>query len=224
MSKTLSGLFDSFDNLDQIPIENIARWIKTPLELHQLENYLANRILYSQTTAVSKPDIQIDLAILREAISLNGPWGGVMKGGNNLLGDNPFLNITLRKVLIPAKFLQYTPDLSTLVWVFVDALLLNRQKKDWFGDLWTVVLTGDSDEVVGSIILPQFDDSKAVLELRVEGKTVRIKPGSLVVVPCPKNRCQIAFKLERGKILGQKVSELQIYGGRLGLVIDGRVI
>ncbi|MBI2039741.1 hypothetical protein HYT18_01585 [Candidatus Microgenomates bacterium] len=220
----LSGLFDSFDNLDQIPIENIARWIKTPMQPHQMENYLANRILYPQTIAVSQLDMQIDLAILREAVRLNGPWGGVIKGGNNLLGDNPFLNITLRKLLIPAKFLKYCPDLITCVWVFVDALLLDRQKEDWFADLWTVVLTDDLDEVVGSILLPQFDDSKAIMQLQVEGKTFKIKPGSLVVVPCPKNRCEIAFKLDRGKILGQKMSQLQIYGGRLGLVIDGRVI
>jgi len=125
-------------------------------------------------------------------------------------------------MLIPEKFLTYIPDLVTLTWVFIDALLYNRKKADWFQDLWTVVLTGNSDEVVGSILLPQFNDDKALMELSVEGKKLKVKPGSLVVVPCPKNRCEIAFKFDRGKILGQNTSAVQIYGGRLGLMIDGR--
>lgn len=218
----LSGLFDSFDNLDQIVIEDIAKWLKHPPQLIQLENYLANRILYPQTVPMSEVDMQIDLAILREAIRINGPGGDKLSSTNPLLGDNPFLNITLRKILIPEKFLNHIPDLKTLTWVFVDALLYNRQKMDWFQDLWTVELRGDSDEIVGSILLPQFNDSKALVELSVEGKTVKIRPGSLVVVPCPKNRCEIAFKFAGGKILGQNASAMQIYGGRLGLLIDGR--
>lgn len=219
----LSGLFDSFDNLDQIAIEDIARWLKVPPQAIALENYLANRILYPQTTPISLIDMQIDLAILREAIRINGPSGDKLRSTNPLLGDNPFLNITLRKILIPSKFLDYVPDLPTLTWVFVDALLFSRQREDFFSDLWTVVLTGDSDEVVGSILLPQFNDSRAWMELFLEGKIVKIKPGSLLVVPCPKNRCEIGFKFDRGKILGQKESQLQVYGGRLGLMIDGRI-
>lgn len=194
-----------------------------PPQINQLENYLANRILYPQAMPISRQDMQIDLAILREAIRINGP--SKIKGSTNpLLGDNPFLNITLRKVIIPEKFLRFVPDLPNLVWVFVDALLLSRRKEDVFGDLWTVEISGDSNEIVGSILLPQFADSNALMELSIEGKLVKIKPGSLIVVPCPKNRCEIGFRFDRGKILGQKESAVQVYGGKLGLMIDGRFI
>lgn len=216
----LTGLFDSFDNLDQIPPEAIASWLKNAPSLIQLENYLANKVLYPQTLPLTELDSMIDLAILREILKLNGPKMGIKK--NSLLGDNPFLNMTLRKILIPERFLHFVPDLKSLTWAFIDALLLNRQKEDWFEDIWTIVLTGDAEAQVGSLLLPQFEDKAALLELTLSGKNYKIRPGSLVVIPCPKDRCEISYKLSRGKILGKSGSAIEVGGGKLGLVIDGR--
>lgn len=217
----LSGLFDSFDNLDQISVENIAYWLKSAPNLIQLENYLANKILYPQTLPMSEPDMKIDLAILREALRINVPK--TRQGENNsLLGENPFLNITLRKILIPQRFLNYVPDIITLAWAFVDALLLNRKREDFFSDLWTVVVTDDADEIVGSVLLPQFTEESGVMELNLSGKTYKIHPGSLTVIKCPKDRCEIAYKFNQGKILGKEENAVEIYGGKLGLMIDGR--
>src|SRR3990167_9440024 len=110
----LTGLFSSFDDLDQISPEAIASWLKPAPELTSLENYLANKILYPQAVPLTKHDMQIDLAILREALRMNGPKPGEQKS-NALLGGNPFLNITLRKILIPERFLDFVPDLASLV-------------------------------------------------------------------------------------------------------------
>jgi len=217
----LTGLFDSFDNLDQIPIENIASWLKPVPNLIQLENNLANKILYPQTLPLTESDMKIDLAILREALRINGPKLNLGKN-NPLLGDNPFLNITLRKILIPQRFLTFVPDLIAITWAFVDALLLNRRKEDFFWDLWTVVLTDDADEIVGSILLPQFIGEGSVMELKLLNKNYKIRPGSLTVIPCPKDRCEIAYKFNQGKILGKEENAVEIYGGKLGLMIDGR--
>lgn len=217
----LSGLFDSFDNLDQIPIENISSWLKVVPNLIQLENYLANKILYPQTLPLTETDMKIDLAILREALRINGPKLNLGKN-NPLLGDNPFLNITLRKILIPQRFLTFVPGLISITWAFVDGLLLNRRKEDFFWDLWTVVLTDDTDEIVGSILLPQFIGESGVMELSLSSKTYKIRPGSLTVIPCPKDRCEIAYKFNQGKILGKEENAVEIYGGKLGLMIDGR--
>ncbi|GEM_PF-2023841 len=217
----LSGLFDSFDNLDQISVENIALWLKSAPNLIQLENYLVNKILYPQTLPMSQSDMKIDLAILREALRVNGPKPQ-QRENNSLLGGNPFLNITLRKILIPQRFLTFVPDLNTITWVFIDALLLNRRREDFFWDLWTVVLTDDVDEIVGSILLPQFNKASGIMELNVSNKNYKIRPGSLTVIPCPKDRCEIAYKFIQGKILGKEENTVEIYGGRLGLMIDGR--
>lgn len=219
MSK-LPGLFDSFDNLDQIPPEAIASWLKPVPQTISLENYLANRILYPQTFPITERDMQIDLAILREAVKINGPRPGLKKN-NTLLGDNPFLNITMRKVLIPVKFLKFIPNLMNLTLIFIDALLLYREKQDYFSDLWTIVLTDDIDRVVGSILLPQFESGGA-MNLKLQSKNYEIRAGSLTVIPCPKARCGIAYKLQNGKMLGSKENAIEVYGGELGLVIDGR--
>lgn len=215
------GLFDSFDNLDQIDPANLIGWVKPAPQLKQIENYLGNRVLYPQTITYSETDIKFDLAILREALRISA----VDKKTNQispLLGDNPFFNFTLRKVIIPANFLEYIPDLTTLAWVFADVLILIIQKKDWFEDLWTVVLSGDIDEIVGSILLPQFGKKGTVFELISLGKSYKIGKGSLTVIPCSSTRCEISYKFDQGNFLGKVSSTLEIYGGRLGLVVDGR--
>ncbi|MBU1000461.1 hypothetical protein KKE78_03655 [Patescibacteria group bacterium] len=214
------SLFNSFDDLDQISIEAVSSWLKPTPQLIQLKNYLANKILYPQSLPMTKQDMQIDLAILREALKMN-VLRGVQKT-NALLGDNSFLNTTLRKILIPSRFLDFVPNLAVLTTVFIDALLLNRARKDWFQDIWTIVLTGNDDEIVGSVILPQFEDQKALMSCRLLGKNYEIRPGNLAVLPCLKDRCEIGYRLHKGKVLGKEANAIEIYGGKLGLVIDGR--
>lgn len=217
----LSGLFDSFDNLDQIPPEAIASWLKPVPNLNQLENYLANKILYPQAVPLTERDMQIDLSILREALKMAAPKPGSQKA-NDLLGDNPFVNTVLRKILIPAIFLSFIPNLSNLVRVFIDAFLVNRERKDYFQDLWTIILTNNTDEVVGSVLLPQFDSSSGVMTLRLSSKNYQVRQGNVIVIPCPKERCEMAYKLQKGTLLGKQENAFEVSGGKLGLVIDGR--
>lgn len=214
-----SGLFDSFDNLDQIATFDIARWLKTAPNETVLENYLANKILYPQTLPLTRADLELDLAILREALRQNAPRN--LKE-SPFLGDNTFLNVTMRKILIPSNFLPFVPNLTTLIWAFVDAFLLERKKEDFFEDLWTIVLTGEIDETVGSVLLPQFSDRNGVLEVRLGNQFYKVRSGSLMVIPCPASRCQIAYKFNKGKMLGQEESAIEVYGGRVGLFIDAR--
>ncbi len=216
----LPSLFDSFDNLDQIPVEDIARWLKPQPSHAYIENFLAQKILYPATVPITKEDLKIDLAILREALRmsrLSHPVSGTW------LGDKPFLNTTLRKILIPSKFLAFVPDLTTITWIFVDGLLLDRKKEDIFSGLWTIVLTGEIDEIIGSLLIPEFKDD-GILQLRVIDKIYQIRAGTLMVIPCSIKRCEISFKIKGGKILGKDDLALEVYGGRLGIMIDGRKI
>lgn len=208
----LPGIFDIFDNLEQIKVEDIAKWLKHQVDFTHLENFLAQRILYPQTVPMTEVDMNIDLAILREALRLCGP----------MLGDNPFLNVTLRKILIPSTFLNFIPNLQTLTWAFVDGLLYDRKKSDFFEDLWTVILTGQIDEAIGSVILPQFQSGNGILKLNVVGKEYQIRAGTVIVIPCPNKRCEVTFKVNAGKILGKDDLSVEVYGGKLGLMIDGR--
>lgn len=207
------GLFDRFDNLDTIRPEAIAFWLKPVPQLSKLENYLANRILYPQTLPQTEADMQIDLAILREALKMT-----------SLLDHSPFFNITLRKLLIPEGFLESVPSLAILAHAFIDAFLKDRKKEDLFEDLWTIVLTNDTDEIVGSVILPRFDGKEGLMNLKILGKDYEIKQGSLMVIPCDKDRCEITYKLHSGKVLGKNESNIEVYGGKLGVMVDGREI
>lgn len=216
----LSGIFDSFDNLDTIEASSLSAWLKNPPAEVQLENYLANKILYPTALPLTDADMKIDLAILREALRINGPEA--FKEGP-LLGDNAFLNITLRKIIIPDRFLYNIPSLVDLTWAFIDGLLLNRRKEDWFEDVWTVILADDADEVVGTVLLPQFGNVDDTMAVNLQGKDFKIKAGSLTVIACPKDRCQIDYKFSKGKFLGKKENAVEVYGGKLGLIIDGRM-
>lgn len=217
---TLPGLFSSFENLDQIDVNSLSSWVKSPPDISSLENYIANKILYPQVLPLSDFDMKMDLAILRELLKTYGP--SLEKKDGTMLGNNPFLNITLRKIIIPERFLKFVPDLATLTWAFIDGLILNKKRGDFFEDLWTVILSNDTDEVVGSVILPRFETQTDVLSINLQNKEYKIKAGSLSVVPCPKDRCGIAYKLNKGNLLGKRESALEVYGGKLGLMIDGR--
>lgn len=206
-----AGLFDGFGNLDQIQAFDVAKWLNPVPSLIILEDYIANRILYPQAIPTNIPDVTKDLAIVREVLKQSSQ------------NRSTFLNVIMRRIMIPVSFLEYVPDLSSLVWAFIDGLLFDRPKKDWFQDLWTVVLTGDIDEIVGSIILPQFNTSNGLLEIRLSNSTSKIKAGSLTVLPCFKNKCQIEYKIANGKILGKSENAVEVYGGKLGIVIDGRL-
>ncbi|MDO8573769.1 MAG: hypothetical protein Q7R77_03395 [Candidatus Daviesbacteria bacterium] len=211
-----TGLFDSFDNLDNISAESLIPWLKPVPELKRIENYLANKILYPQTIAQTEFEMQMDLSLLREALKMNAP-----KVKNAMLGGNPFINITLRKLMIPAKFLSFVPDLPTLAAVFIDALLQDRPKQDFFADLWTIVLTDDAYEIVGSVVMPQFSEG-GLMNLSVSGKKYEIKSGVFNIIACPKDRCEISYKIQKGSFLGKNESTVEIAGGKLGLIVDGR--
>src|SRR5438128_9431240 len=111
----LPGFFDSFDNLGKIDASNLAVWLNPAPQVIRLENYLANRILYPQALPLTASDLQIDLAILREALRLKA-------------GASPFLNVQLHKIIIPLNLTNFVPDLRALTWAFIDGLLTNRPK------------------------------------------------------------------------------------------------
>ena len=203
----VTGVFDAIDNLDEILAEDVAKWIKNPPQHTFLENYIANRILYPQAVAVSLSDLELDLSILREALKR----------------DKSYFSLETRKIVIPDILVSWIPNLAKLIWVFIDAYLLDLGKTR--PEIWTVVLRGDDiDEILGTIIAPHFKD-KGVIEIKLEDskKSVIVKQGGLMVFPCAKSHCKLQFKLTSGEMLTQKVGSVEVFGGKLGLVIEGRI-
>lgn len=193
----VSGIFDSFENLENIPSENIARWLKGRLQSHFLENYLANRVIYPQVIPVGE-ELSIDLAILREALRRNPV----------------FFNHIQKKIFIPESFLQVMPDFKKLALVFIEALRPNG--------LVTLILSKKSgDKILGSLITVSCT-SGDTLYFGIEGRNYKVKPGSLTVLPCPSDHCHVNFKSESSTIFGKNELIFEVPGGDLGLIVDGR--
>ena len=169
-----------------------------------MQNAIANRILYPQTIPVTLEEMQIDLSIMREALKKN----------------KSFISKSDRKIFIPDSFLYRIPDLAKLVWVFIDAYILDQEISE-NAPVWTVVLRGGKDEIVGSVILPKML-SGDIMEVTLEGKKIVAKKGGLTLIPCTENKCKMQFKLKLGSVLGKREGIVEVSGGRLGLLIDGR--
>src|SRR3989344_316237 len=181
----VTGVFDRFENLEKIPAENIAKWLSMHPDSAAIENYIANRVIYSQTVPVTLNDQNIDFAILREA----------------LRAAPIYFKQNQKKIFIPADFLQITPDIKKLVNIVIDAF----EPKG----LITFVLTARKK-----------DD---ILYFELEGKNFKIKPGNLTILPCPKDHCHVNFKSQGSTIFGKTELVFEIPGGKIGLIVDGRL-
>lgn len=197
----VTGIFDKFDKIDQITTENIASWLKVKPDYNFLENYLANRLIYPQAIPVTLPDLNLELAILREALKTT---------------KSTFFKDQGKKILIPQSFVARIPDLVQLVWTFVDAFLPQG--------LVTVVLVGqDRDETLGSVVTLKFTtQEKGTAQIEIDGKSYQIKQGSLMAIPCLKGKCKITFQSKDSQIFQAYQVSFEASGGRLGILVDGR--
>lgn len=93
----VTGLFDNFENLDEISAEALG------ID----ENYLANRILYPQTVPTTAKELELDLLILKEALKRTPIY----------------FKPEQKKIFIPEAFLNIVPDIKQLALLFIDAYL-----------------------------------------------------------------------------------------------------
>jgi hypothetical protein len=196
----VTGVFEFFPDLDQIPASDIAQWlIGPPIQSQTIENHLANRILYPQSAPLKMEDLSLDLAILREAL----------KKSTN------FYKIRENKLTIPVSFIERFGQLPTLILAFIDAFKPM--------DLTQVVISeAKGEKIVGTIVTPKFSGLNSVIDLSIEEKLFKIKQGNLVVLPCLKERCHLLFKSESATLQSKKDNVLEAFGGALGIVVDAR--
>ncbi|MBI2601091.1 hypothetical protein HYW42_03995 [Candidatus Daviesbacteria bacterium] len=209
----LKGIFEQFEDIENLSVTDLSHWLNPIQQITNIENHIANRILYPQTLPVNKDDFKIDLAILREALKRVGMANKA----------NRFIDKQSHKILIPTDFIKFIPNLNQLVWAFVDGLFSELNKSDGSNDLWLIVLSGDSNEIVGTLLIPNFQGGGDLLELGVQGKIFKIKAGSLSVIPCFSDSCRVVFKVNKGLLLGSQESAIDLRGGKLGIMIDGRI-
>lgn len=208
------GLFEPFENLENLSIDEITEWLNPIPQIINLENHLANRILYPQTLPVTKEELQIDLAILRAVLRKLSKTG---KAGQ-------YLDSKSHELIIPSKLINSIPNLNQLMWAFVDGLLSGIDKTKGADNLWLVVLSGELNEVMGTLLIPSFEGTEDLMQLGIQGKIYKVKPGNLTVIPCNSDNCRVIYKISKGNLMGTKESAVDLRGGKLGIMIDGRII
>lgn len=186
-------------DIEQITPDDIAKWLKNPPEGIYIANFLANKLLYPQALPVSVLELEIEFAILREYLKKN-PGFFDKEGG---------------KIIIPESFIQRFANLPRIVWAYIDVFEAKDITK-------VVVRDKRGSIVVGSILTPIFRQKAGNFILKVENKTFKIKYGTLAALPCPSSHCDIQFQSRDATILQKNESRVEVYGGSLGLLVDGR--
>lgn len=193
MSK-LTGVFSTFPDLEQIPLGDIARWLKPSPDYGLIENFIANKILYPQTIPVSRFDLSLELAILRELI----------KRHKNFFQSG-------KKLILPKPLVDRLPNLSQLTLALIDSLL----PKD-------VVYVELEKKIIGTVIRPQMPWPGSKFSLNI-GKGFNFKKNMVTLLPL-KGETRIKFKGTNAKLMEKDEVEFNVSGGALGLLIDGRGI
>lgn len=205
MSK-LTGIFETFHNLEAIPTQNFLHWLQSHPNPLLVENFLANRMLYPQAVPEQVTDLDWDMAILREALRTS----------------HEFIDLKTLKIFIPESLFARVPDLSKLAWIFIDAYLIGWVVKNPGKNVWTVVLRrSEGDETLGSVIIPEFQGNDSSMNLTIRNKNTQVKKGQLSVIPCAEE-CKFNFSVNNGSVLGVTQGLMRVPGGKLGLVVDGR--
>ncbi|EKD91215.1 MAG: hypothetical protein ACD_30C00039G0022 [uncultured bacterium] len=188
----LSGVFDIFADLERIPISDIASWLKQRGDLHTLQNSIGNRLLYPQVVPLTKEDLNIDLAILREA---------VFRQPEKIYSPKE------QKIVIPENFLTRFPPLINLVIALLQAL--NPQ-----GITTLNIKNIGVTKLIGSSVAPPFNGVVDNLSLEVNGTNIgQLKPGGVMLFPYKDKHLRIK--------IGQSLEGIAP-GGDLGLIIDLR--
>lgn len=188
----LSGIFEQFRHLDQISISDINQWLNPKIDLIILENFIGNRIIYPQTLPITKKELEIDLAILREAIK---------RQPEILYQQNE------KKFIIPESFQLRFASLESLIKALVE--VLNPP------DVTQIFLKKEKDTnyLVGSVLKKVPISTELIVSVSVNNQTLGLRNGMVSVLP---------FKDQHLLVKVENQIEDLAAGGDLGLVIDLR--
>lgn len=124
----LIGVFENFRYLDQIPTSDISKWLKTKVKETDLENFIGNRIIYPQALPISNLELEIDLAIFREAL----------KRQPEVLFDR-----RLNKIIIPTEFEQRFGSFERLIKAITEVLILKKNTQIYLKEGSIIKLIGN---------------------------------------------------------------------------------
>lgn len=188
----LTGIFANLEDLDKIPISDVDQWVKSKGHIRSLEDYVGNRILYPETVAVTKIDLEADLAIFVEAI----------KRSPDKVYDKVSKSLFLQDTVV-ARF----PPLLNLVTAvsrviafetIVTPIILRSQKVN---------------KLVGSLITPPLSTVSSQTTFVIEGKVVKPRIGAVSVIHSSNKNINVKIG---------NLGDVLVPCGQLGVIIDLR--
>ncbi len=202
----ISGIFDQFKDIDLIPIPDILSWLGRSPNTYFVENYIANLLFYPQTIPTTIEELEIELAVLREVLK-KAPQ---------------FFDTSKKKINISEDFMARFPDLKKLAWAFIDGY-----KPQGITEL--VLVKKGYNMVLGSVIAPDFQKPDGLADIIFPKKPnpsaqriYNLKQGTILELPCLLPKIQMEFKSADAILLNQKELAVEIAGGEIGIIFDGR--
>lgn len=198
----LSGVFSLFKNLEKIAPQSLNHWLKLNENPYYLYNFIGNRILYSEVVPLSPRELDIDFAILKEAVRLNKQLFYPDSGVQNQPGD--------KKIIIPEEFVNRFPPLERLGAGMVEAIAPSGIVSVY---IKTTSASGKNLELVGSVITPTLLSTEGEPQILINNNPVKVNLGTMVVFP---------FEDRHLRVKIDSLDEILVSGGKLGLIIDLR--
>ncbi len=190
----LNGVYLLFPEMDSIDFEEIAQQSVQKLNHHTIENHLANRLLYPQSVAMSKEELDLDFLILAAALKKH---------------PEVFFNSKQNRIVIPTVAVGQLSPLTRLISVVLNSLYSENVIEIWLKDDAKQQLLGSS--------LPQ----QMLKKLNLLGDiTVRIQQEEKTLIPNQLNLIPVRDKQVKIQI-NQSVT-VDAVGGSLGIFIDLR--
>lgn len=157
----LTGIFEQFRYLDQIPVSDLTKWLPSKIELHALENYIANKIIYPQTLPLNQMEMNIDLALLREAVKRQ-PEIVFTK-------DSQRLNL-------PINYQYRFGSFEVLIKALVEALCPK-------GVVQIFIESSSKPQLVGSLVVPSSIPKEEIVSVSVNNQVLGLKRGNIALLP-----------------------------------------
>jgi hypothetical protein len=193
MSKLL-GVFDLLLDLDKITDQELLDVLKSKIDHHSLENYLGNRVLFPQTVATNKLELDIDFAILEVAVKRHPET--IFKSNQN-------------QIIIPYPLIPRFPNTNRLITSIMDSLHIEQVSQLW-------IKHHDHTELIGSILpaKPLSKQRSSDLEnFMVKEELKKLILGQINLLPIADK--QVKLKFSNG-------IEFDCFGGSFGVLMDLR--
>lgn len=191
----LTGVFEQFPELDKVSSLNLLQWLNIKQDTHALSNILGNRILYPQTIALSESELEVDFAILREAVKQRP-----------MLFYEPQLN----RLLIPELFMQRFPPLAKLAGAIIEAISPKGVIQIYSKDKKGLTLVGS---LISPVDIKSLKTENSKTKIIVDGVETELNLNTLYISQTPLPE----VKIKIGNL------DLKAQGGKLGVIIDLRV-